>query len=473
MTRAVSAERWGAIQRVLDRGLAALVLGTSLVLPLVFVPGLDDGYALPKTVLLWIAGVLGSVIFLAYLGVGGTLARRSRPWMDLALIVFVVLAALSTLASTDIGQSVTGEPFQYQGLLTVLLYVAAFFLAVLALGTPQRLRALMSGHLVVGGVVAVYAVAQHFGFDPFWSGPPDDRPISSVGQANNVAAYLDLVIVIGIGLWPRGGPRMRAAICVVLAVSVIALGLTLSRGGYLALVGGIVAMAVATRWSTARITRRRLAAAVIATALVAVGLLAIPTLRVPAERVVDRVIGSSDVEDGSIRMHIDLWRVGAAIALDRPFLGTGPETFPLVFDAYLDGVLTEDRATFIRRFRIESPHNEFIGIAVGSGIPALVAYLVFLVAVAATCARHLRRAPAGTDWIARTCLGVLAVHTVSTFFMTPETSTSLAFWVLVGSGLAAMQAPDAVGEPATPQVGDPSRQAVSPLPASRRGRPAR
>ena len=210
----------------------------------------------------------------------------------------------------------------------------------------------------------------------------------------------------------------------------------------------------------------------VATALVAVGLLSIPILRAPAERVVDRVLGSPDVEDGSVRMHIDLWRVGAAIALDRPFLGTGPETFPLVFDAYLDGVLTEDRATFIRRFRIESPHNEFIGIAAGSGIPALVAYLVALATVAATCARHLRRSPAGTDWIARTVLGVLAVHTVSTFFMTPETSTSLVFWVLMGSGLAAMEVPDAGGERATPQVGDPSRQGRQ-SPAGEPSRPTR
>jgi O-antigen ligase len=445
LTTGVSAERWGAIRRVLARTLAALVVGTSLALPLVFVPGLDDGYALSKTVLLWIVGVIGSVTLLGYLVIGGPLLRRSRPRMDLALIVFIVLTGLSALASTDVGQSITGEPFQYQGLLTVLLYVAAFFLAGLVVGTPERLRALMSGHLVVGGVVAVYAIAQHFGVDPFWSGPPDDRPISSVGQANNVAAYLDLAIVIGIGLWPRGGRRMRTAIGAVLVLSVIGLGLTLSRGGYLALVAGIAAMAVATRWSPSRTTRRRLVAGVMASAVVAVGLLTIPILREPVERVADRVIGSSSAEDGSIRMHVDLWQVGAAIAVDRPFLGTGPETFPLVFDGYLDEVLTQDRATFIRRFRIESPHNQFIGIAAGSGIPALVAYLVFLALVAATCVRHLRNDPAGSHWIARTVLGVLAVHAVSTFFMTPETSTSLVFWVLIGSGLAAMPAPGVDG----------------------------
>lgn len=233
---------------------------------------------------------------------------------------------------------------------------------------------------------------------------------------------------------------MHAAICIVIALSLFALGLTLSRGGYLALVAGLAAMAVASRWSTAGITRRRVVAGVMAAAVVAVGLMAVPMLREPVERVAVRVIGSTDVEDGSVRMHIDLWRVGAAIALDRPLLGTGPETFPLVFDAYLDGVLTPDRAALIRRFRIESPHNELIGIAAGSGIPALVAYLAFLMGVATACVRHARGLPVGSSWIAQTVLGVLAVHVVSTFFMTPETSTSLVFWVLIGSGLAVMDA---------------------------------
>jgi O-antigen ligase len=141
-------------------------------------------------------------------------------------------------------------------------------------------------------------------------------------------------------------------------------------------------------------------------------------------------------------------------------------------------VLPQDRATFIRRFRIESPHNEFIGIAAGSGIPALVAYLVFLATVAVTCVRHLRRDLAGFDWIARTVLGALAVHTVSTFFMTPETSTSLVFWVLIGSGLVAMQSPGVGDESIRPSslsqnpLSLPWSMAVT-LPTGRRDRPAR
>ena len=81
----------------------------------------------------------------------------------------------------------------------------------------------------------MYAIAQQVGIETVWSGPIDPRPISSIGQANNLGAYLDLVVVAVLGLWVGAGQRGRMALAVVGAVSVIAIGLTLSRGAYLAL----------------------------------------------------------------------------------------------------------------------------------------------------------------------------------------------------------------------------------------------
>jgi O-antigen ligase len=442
-----------------ERVMAALLVGTTGALPLLFVPGLEDGYALPKAILLRAAAIVFALTFVLYLVVGGQLKFRLDRWADGALAAFVGLSAVSTVLSVDMRQSVVGEPFQYQGMVTLLLYVAAFYAARLVLRTGPRSRTLALTHVAIGGVVAAYGLAQTVGLDPFWSGPPEDRAISSVGQANDLAAYLDLVVVLGLGLWSRSGRRTRALIVAVTAMSLIGFGLTLSRGGFVALAAALV-MILAFRWRKS-VTTIRLSAR--AGLLMAVGVVATLVVGGPSiVAVADRIATTNDLQEGSIRMHLDSWRVGLAIASDRPLAGTGPETFPLVFAEYLDGVLPPDRADYLRRFRLESPHNALIGIAAESGIPALTAYLVLLGALAIRLARRAAGPHTAGGDIALTALAALVIHVATTAFKTPETSTSLLFWVIVGSALAASD----------PALGEDQETTGSPLPATRSTRSA-
>ena len=421
---------------LLRTALGIIVLAGVVVLPLIFIPGIDDEYALPKTVALRILALVGGVVFLGYLMVGGLTDRSADATVDVSLWCFVGLYIVATLASVDVGQSLAGEPFQYQGLVTLLAYVAAFFAARLSLGTPAGVRTLLIALAGTGLVVAVYAIAQQVGIDPFWSGPIDPRPISSIGQANNLGAYLDLVVVAVLGLWVGAGQRGRIALAVVGAVSVIAIGLTLSRGAYLALA------AVAAIWlvpiARSRVTRRRSTIIALCGSAVLVVALALPAGRTTLTRIVDRALTTTDVAEGSIRRHIDLWRVGIEVAVDHPLLGTGPETFPIVYRPYLD-VLPRDRALILARLRAESPHNELIGLAAEAGTPAMLAFATFLLALAAIALAATRRSLTTNEGsIALVVLSAVVIHVLTTFFMTPETVTSALFWVIAGAGLAAI-----------------------------------
>jgi O-antigen ligase len=441
--------------------IAATLIGTTAALPLLFVPGIDDGYALPKAVVLRVAGISIALSFVIYLAVGGPLVRRLDRWVDGALGAFVALTAVSTALSIDVGQSILGEQFQYQGFVTVLLYVGGFYVARLALGTPERFRALGRTQVVVGGVVAFYAIAQTLGFDPFWSGPPEERAISSVGQANDLAAYLDIVLIFGLGLWSSSGRRDRVLIAAVVALSLVGIALTLSRGGFLALgAAALVTLAFAWRRSGHGIRLSPRVGVGAAIGLAVAVLIGSPMIG----PVVDRVLTTGDLGEGSIRMHLDSWRVGLAVAADRPLLGSGPETFPLVFADYVDGILPPDRADNLRRFRLESPHDEWIGIAAESGIPAVIAYLAFLGALAVRLARRGLGSDGPSSDIAVIALTVLVVHVVATAFKTPDTTTSLLFWVAVGSGLAAS---DPVVQQSQATTGPPSDASRSTRSAAR------
>ena len=428
MDRADAAREW------LARLTAWLLIAATATLPVAFVPDIDDGYALPKALVLRGAGIAISLAFASNLVVGGRFTLRLDRWIDGAVAAFLALTLLSTMASVDTTQSVLGEPYQYQGAVTVSLYVGAFYLARVVLGTPERFRSLLLVHVAVGALVASYAIAQTLGVDPFWSGPPEDRAISSVGQANDLAAYLDLVIVAAVASWPRSGTRVRAATALALAVSSIALGLTLSRGGFLALsVAVVVILVFAARTPRSMSAPLRRSACVIGLAIVATFVISAPTIR----SVTERIASTGDLTEGSVRMHLESWRIGLAVAADRPLLGSGPETFPLVFADYLDGALPPDRAAHLRRFRLESPHNEWIGIASESGIPALITYIAFLSGLAVRLGRRARPGVAEGGIVAVAALAALAVHVVTNAFKTPDTTTSTLFWVIVGSGLAA------------------------------------
>jgi O-antigen ligase len=426
------------IRDLVQRALAAVLLIAVVVLPLVFDTTLDDGYALPKVSALRVLGLVGATLFLVQVVRRGPLARNAERSIDVPLACLAGLLIAASVASVDPVQSLAGEPYQYQGLVTVLLYLGSFYGARLSLGTPDRFRRILTATVGTGAVVSIYGVAQALGRDPFWSGPPPEgRLISSIGQANDLAAYLGLVVIAALGIWPTAGRARRIGLGAVVAVSLVALALTFSRGGYLGLAVALGVLLVPRyrarprRWVVGLVLT--LAAGVLLVAL------ALPTVRAFGERVVERVVASTDLGEGSIRFHLDQWRVGTQIALEHPLLGTGPETFPLVFRPYLDQVLSPDRAAILGRFRLESPHNEFIGIAAEVGLPALVAYVAFIVACARACFKRARARGDPSRSIALVVLATLASHVATNFFKTPDVTTSEIFWITIGAGLAAMQ----------------------------------
>jgi O-antigen ligase len=450
-----------------EHALAAVLLAAVVVLPIVFDPNLDDGYALPKVSILRILGFIGAALYLLYVASRGPLARFADRSIDIPLACFVGLLVAASVASVDPLQSFAGEPYQYQGLVTVLLYVGSFHLARLSLGSAEGFRRILMAIVVTGAVVAIYGIAQSLGLDPFQSSPPPDgRIISSVGQANDLATYLGGVMIAAFGLWPGARRPVRVALGGVAFVSLVALALTFSRGGYIGLAVGLGVLLVPQHH---RLPRRWAAAlALTVGGILAVGLW-LPHVRAIAERVIERAVASADLGEGSIRFHLDQWRVGAQIAIEHPLLGTGPETFPLAFRPYLDQVLTPDRAEILGRFRLESPHNEFLGIAAEMGLPALVAYVVFLLASAWVCIRHA--AVGGTARsMALVVLAVLTSHVAVNSFKTPDVTTSEIFWITMGAGLAAIRDRDgrlrSQCPPRTPtSIGGPVRGAsLFPLP---------
>ena len=163
----------------------------------------------------------------------GPCSRPAARVVDFALLAFLGWNVVAFVWSTDRHQSLFGERYQYQGLLTLGLYAGGFLLARLAFG-DRRLRTRLFAAVTVGAVlVAGYALVQEIGLDPIWHGYlPAGRVFSSLGQSNSLAAYLVLAIPIAAFFARRtpGVPRpVTAGRGRGLAAMTLALAFTYSR----------------------------------------------------------------------------------------------------------------------------------------------------------------------------------------------------------------------------------------------------
>jgi O-antigen ligase len=95
---------------------------------------------------------------------------------------------------------------------------------------------------------------------------------------------------------------------------------------------------------------------------------------------------------------------------------------------------------YISQFRVESPHNVYLGIAAGAGFPALAAYLLVVGGFAVSTLRAARRSTRpSVQWLQVTMVAAIAGHLVTDLFMTADLTTAWLAWLTMGMGLASVR----------------------------------
>ncbi|MEO5987413.1 MAG: O-antigen ligase family protein [Candidatus Eisenbacteria bacterium] len=301
---------------------------------LAMAPGLLEPFTAAKHAVLLSGAAALAGAALAAIFVSPRAALAPRGALEWLILAWLALAAGSTLTSVSPMRSVFGELEQREGLLTLTAFGAIALASARAHPDSRAGERTLDAFLFAAAVTAAYALVQHAGHDPIeWVNPslyPDRggmviRPGGSLGSALLLGMILAPALAVTlVRLLARPG---RVATLGPLATLFAAATLTtLSRGAWLAAAAGAAAaltLAWGRRWARPADLLRALGFA-----LAPAALWGAIVLRGP---IVARLTEHRDPSATSGPARAWIYDAAFAIAQRHPVLGSGPDTFGLLF----------------------------------------------------------------------------------------------------------------------------------------------
>jgi len=386
---------WGAsmtkdnhYQRLID----FLALALLAVVPLVMFP---DGSRFNIAISKFYALAVLMVIF-----IGATLyrGRFDFQWQETEnkwLLAYVGLVVVSSVLALDPKLAVFGSDARRDGLITFSFYLMAYLV-----GRRLRLREDVLVGAVLGSllVIDLFGLLQFFKIDPtFLRLYPDSwrgLVFSTMGNPNFLGSYLTLTLPFTLYSYLF---RSKWYGLVMYAVSYFTLLGTRTRGSWIgAMVGFLIMIWLYYHQASNKSLARRRIVVLIILSVVLFGLFILATEGTILQKILalflDVHLILTDPEEadtaGSNRFYI--WRLSVELIRQRPIFGVGVENMSVAMFQNFHDQIVEDWGRY-RNW--DKAHNEYLNIALASGIPSLIAYLMFVWTIMKKAYRRLRECP--------------------------------------------------------------------------------
>ena len=340
----------------------------------------------------------------------GLRGSTARPWWCAA--AGLVALATATLGATDPAMALLGSYWRRCGVVELAAIVLTGFL----MGTWLRAReanriGLLRVLTVTTALASAYGMAQYFGLDPWLpasaylsgEGPfTIVRPPGTFGHADYFANWLSGACFCSLALSHDHDQKWwRIAAIGTVALGVIALLLTGTRGALVGLSIGLVLLAFIDHDSQ---RRRRLLLATLIAALAASAFFFSPA----GEKLRARAHWVGEDTWGGARLL--LWKDSLHLIEARPLLGFGADQFSLTFPR----VQSIELSRAYPDFHHESPHNAALDVLTSSGLAGLSCWIAFLGLVFVRAFRARRSSPLVNPLLAALA-ALLASHLFAVF----------------------------------------------------------
>lgn len=343
-----------------------------IFIPLVITPWAGDYFYYPKLLMV-------QVITLGILAIHLLSDQRKKINIDIPgyfLLAYLFWVILSTFFSVNPIQSVWGKYLREEGLFAIGTYILLYFFAKTYYKHDKKIMVYFT---ITATIVSTYGIMQYFGYDPiprdfirmFWSG----RAFSTMGNPNFLGSYLVLIIPFPMFYYIKSGEKKLLGMASIIFLCLL---ITFTRSaliGFLVILSGqsIYFLRKRNYWSRFSILIILFFLISVAVNIESNGRLYGRFLSIgqDAQALIEREEGYE--RGGANRIYI--WSRTYELVQESPWFGYGLENLDLVF---VEKYEEEMKEIFNRVYAVDRAHNEFLHIAVSSGIPSMIFYMFFL-----------------------------------------------------------------------------------------------
>ena len=408
--------------------------------PLIYHAGLYEFSLLPKRLLIQVALLALSCAWALDVRAGRTALRSSPLYLPIFCYLLWSLLSISQATHPLSGLVAIGHQLTF-----VFLFLLAFHLF-----PTEALPAFLRISAGIGIFVSLIGMAEWHGIGAEWLPLSNGRPSATFAYRNFAAAYLIMNLPLALALAWRGKTDRDVALGLLSAALMsIFLIYTRTRGAWVGFAFALLIIAALgllahRRWSASlspgilRTSRTAQGIALLA-ALLVIALAALPhAIASPQARAIDEqkielldALSSITAPTGD-RGRLALWKNTLPMIADHPLLGVGSGNWRYAYPPYDSGDMVRAGSAPQR------PHNDLLWIASETGLPGLIFYGWFLIAIAGLALSALRTSP-HVLYVLAFAAGILAMLGYSLFEFPRELAeTSYLFWFGLGV-LASMQ----------------------------------
>lgn len=402
-----------------------IILLVPVLVPFVYVPvwSVLDFFYYPKYLAL--LGIVSILLVMVALNAKMIGLLFKWDWINRLVLIYFALLTISLFFAHDLQLSLGGQFLRYDGYVTQMLYLFLFLFARLIKKIPAWF---IEGIVIGSAILAFYALLQANGFELFtrdltrmhWT-----KPFATFGNPNFFGAYLVLILPWHLYLI-LFKYKVYAYFTYALVFYVLLINMT--RSAWIGFIASLIFAGIMQYIFKHPIRKKEILFVV----FISLTLILFYNLS-SDQALLGRFLSiSSDFNAlvkkegnldalGSFRLYI--WVRVIEIIKDYPLFGVGIENLHIVF---MERFNQDNVAMFGRVMIADKAHNEYLHLAVTSGIPSLIAYLVFLIKTAMDNFKQLK------DPMTFVLASAIFGYCVQAFFNISVVSVAYIFWVYLG-----------------------------------------
>ena len=403
------------------KGLNNLLLTVLTVTPLIIIPHSLDYSCFPK---IYFVYIISATMFVLWF-----LNREDNKLnfdsVEKVIIIYFFAVIVSTVFSVNYKVSIYGNFKRDEGLFAIIVYIYLFIVA-------NRNYTFSEKHvkflLISATIVAVYGISQYFGFDPILRDPTrikwGGRAFATMGNSNFLGSYLTLILPISVFIYFYTHKNIYLLTSGLIYLSLLC---TLTRSAWL---GALISVIILIIYSIIyKLDKKYIVILLAIFAVITIVMNNISsgkiigrffTIGIDFKNVVEQAPNYQKAGAG----RIFIWKRVLKLISQRPLFGHGLETLGIVFTEHFYYDIIE---RYNKLITFDKAHNEYLHIAVTTGIPSLIIYLYFVSNIIIKAIKSVNK-----NIIIIPLLCSVIGYLVQAFFNISVVSVAYIYWIMLG-----------------------------------------